>query len=64
MEAQALFDFKARSSREVNFKKGDTILLYKQVSNDWWRGSVKGVEGLIPDKYIILRIRYDSSRRR
>ena len=47
LEAHALYDFKARSSREVNFRKGDTILLYRQVSNDWWRGSVDGREGLI-----------------
>jgi hypothetical protein len=58
LEAHALYDFKARSSREVNFHKGDTILLYKQVSNDWWRGAVEGREGLIPDKYIMLKIRY------
>ena len=57
LEAHALYDFKARSSREVNFRKGDTILLYRQVSNDWWRGSVDGREGLIPDKYIMLKIR-------
>ena len=31
LEAHALYDFKARSSREVNFRKGDTILLYRQV---------------------------------
>ena len=29
-----------------------------QVSGDWWRGSVAGREGLIPDKYILLKIRY------
>ena len=58
LEAQALYDFKARSSREVNFHKGETIILYKQVSNDWWRGSVNGREGLIQDKYIMLKIRF------
>ena len=52
-----MYDFKARSSREVNFLKGDSIILYKQVSNDWWRGAVNGREGLIPDKYIMLKIR-------
>ncbi|XP_059099709.1 SLIT-ROBO Rho GTPase-activating protein 1-like isoform X3 [Tigriopus californicus] len=57
LEALAVYDFKARSSREVTFHKGDTIQLFKQVSNDWWRGRVKGQEGLIPDKYIILKIR-------
>ena len=32
LEAQAQYDFSARSSREVSFKKGDTILLYAQVT--------------------------------
>ena len=58
MEAQALYDFNARSAREVNFHKGDTLVLFKQVSNDWWKGSVRGQEGLIPDKYIMLKMRY------
>ena len=56
--AQALYDFNARSSREVDFRKGDSISLFKQVSGDWWRGSVNGKDGLIPDKYIMLTMRY------
>lgn len=52
-----MYDFSARSNREVNFHKGDTIILYKQVSNDWWKGSVRGHEGLIPDKYIMLKMK-------
>ena len=28
-----------------------------QVSSDWWRGNIGGKEGLIPDKYILLKIR-------
>ena len=31
LEAQAQYDFTARSSREVSFKKGDTIILFAQV---------------------------------
>ncbi|XP_035212745.1 SLIT-ROBO Rho GTPase-activating protein 1-like isoform X2 [Stegodyphus dumicola] len=57
MEAVAQFDFNARSQRELSFKKGDTLLLHNQVSNDWWKGSFLGREGLIPDKYILLKIR-------
>ena len=57
LEAQALYDFNARSAREINFHKGDTLTLFKQVSNDWWKGSVRGQEGLIPDKYIMLKMR-------
>ncbi|XP_049830329.1 SLIT-ROBO Rho GTPase-activating protein 1-like isoform X2 [Schistocerca gregaria] len=57
MEATAQFDFMARSDRELSFKKGDHLVLFSQVSNDWWRGSIDGREGLVPDKYILLKIR-------
>ncbi|XP_023705851.2 SLIT-ROBO Rho GTPase-activating protein 1 isoform X2 [Cryptotermes secundus] len=57
LEATAQFDFMARSERELSFKKGDNVILFSQVSNDWWRGSVNGQEGLIPDKYIMLKIK-------
>ena len=33
LEAHAQYDFTARSSREVSFRKGDTILLYAQVTH-------------------------------
>ncbi|CAG9864812.1 unnamed protein product [Phyllotreta striolata] len=59
IEATAQFDFIARSDRELSLKRGDSITLYSQVSNDWWRGTVKGQEGLIPDKYISLKIKDD-----
>uniref|UniRef100_A0A8D8VAM9 SLIT-ROBO Rho GTPase-activating protein 1 n=1 Tax=Cacopsylla melanoneura TaxID=428564 RepID=A0A8D8VAM9_9HEMI len=57
LEATAQFEFLARSERELSLKKGDHITLFSQVSNDWWRGSVHGHEGLIPDKYIMLKIK-------
>ncbi|KAK3933383.1 SLIT-ROBO Rho GTPase-activating protein 1 [Frankliniella fusca] len=58
LEATAQFDFLARSDRELSFKKGDHLQLFTQVSNDWWRGrGARGVEGLIPDKYILLKIK-------
>ncbi|XP_017791458.1 PREDICTED: SLIT-ROBO Rho GTPase-activating protein 1-like isoform X1 [Habropoda laboriosa] len=57
LEATAQFDFNARSERELSFKKGDTLTLYTQVSNDWWRGALAGKEGLIPDKYIMIKIK-------
>lgn len=57
LEATAQFDFNARSERELSFKKGDTLTLYTQVSNDWWRGALAGREGLIPDKYIMIKMK-------
>ncbi|KAK9758819.1 Variant SH3 domain [Popillia japonica] len=59
MEATAQFDFIARSERELSLRKGDTVTLYSQVSNDWWKGAVNGSEGLIPDKYISLKMKDD-----
>ncbi|XP_053963140.1 SLIT-ROBO Rho GTPase-activating protein 1-like isoform X2 [Anastrepha ludens] len=57
LEATVQFDFKARSNRELSIRKGDIVILRKQVSNDWWHGALNGREGLIPDKYISLRIK-------
>lgn len=58
MEATAQFDFNARSERELSLRKGDLVTLRKQVSNDWWQGTVRGKDGLVPDKYISLKIKY------
>ncbi|KAL0278858.1 UNVERIFIED_CONTAM: hypothetical protein PYX00_000549 [Menopon gallinae] len=57
LEATVQFDFIARSDRELSLKKGDQVTLFTQVSNDWWRGNVNGQEGLIPDKYILLKMK-------
>jgi len=51
-EAIAQYDFTARTERELSFKKGDVLVLYHQVSPDWWEGHIAGKDGLIPDKYI------------
>lgn len=57
LEATAQFDFVARSDRELSLRKGEHVTLYTQVSNDWWRGSVNSKEGLIPDKYILIKMK-------
>ncbi|XP_055705552.1 SLIT-ROBO Rho GTPase-activating protein 1-like isoform X2 [Phlebotomus papatasi] len=57
LEATVQFDFTARSNRELNLRKGETVILRKQVSNDWWQGTANGKEGLVPDKYISLKIK-------
>ncbi|KAL1129740.1 hypothetical protein AAG570_012684 [Ranatra chinensis] len=57
VEATAQFDFTARSDRELSLAKGDAVTLYNQVSCDWWRGAVSGKEGLVPDKYISIKIK-------
>ena len=55
IEAAALYDFEGRKGRELSFKKHDTLLLYRRVSQDWWEGLYQGKKGLIPDRYITLK---------
>jgi len=53
-----VYDFEARTSRELSFRKGDILFLFEKVSADWWEGAtVASQKGLIPDKYIIVRHR-------
>ncbi|KAK4307148.1 hypothetical protein Pmani_021070, partial [Petrolisthes manimaculis] len=63
LEAIAQFDFLARSERELSFNKGDVLTLHSQLSSEWWRGSFQGKQGLIPDKYILLKIRDEDKDR-
>lgn len=54
-EVVAKFDYEGRSDRELSFKKGDTLLLYTQVSEDWWEGAHHGTEGLVPYEYVTMK---------
>ncbi|XP_043977839.1 SLIT-ROBO Rho GTPase-activating protein 3-like [Gambusia affinis] len=55
IEAIAKFDYVGRSSRELSFKKGASLLLYMRASEDWWEGRHNGVDGLIPHQYIVVQ---------
>ncbi|XP_076133240.1 rho GTPase-activating protein 4-like isoform X2 [Alosa pseudoharengus] len=52
LEAVALFNYTARSSTELSFRKGEHLLLHSKPSDEWWRGEANGIKGLIPHKYI------------
>ncbi|XP_074533345.1 SLIT-ROBO Rho GTPase-activating protein 1 isoform X2 [Halichoeres trimaculatus] len=55
MEAIAKFDYIGRSSRELSFKKGASLLLYQRASEDWWEGRHNGLDGLVPHQYIVVQ---------
>lgn len=57
MDAVALYDFVPRTPRELAFRRGDVLHIHFQVSSEWWRGSCRGQEGLIPDNFIMLNLR-------
>ena len=52
--AVAEFDFTSETSRALSFSAGDTLVLYSQASQDWWRGNKNGDDGLVPASYIKL----------
>ena len=51
-EAKALYNYTARSAKELSFKKGDIIQVYKRSNDDWWDGSLDGLDGYIPCAYV------------
>ena len=51
-DARALYNYKARSDKELSFKKGDIIQVFKRSNNDWWDGSLDGVDGFVPCAYV------------
>ncbi|XP_078485711.1 SLIT-ROBO Rho GTPase-activating protein 1-like isoform X2 [Ciona intestinalis] len=55
LEAMAKYDYKGRSDRELSFLKGDCVTLYHRASDDWWEGSFKGKDGLVPHAYIVVQ---------
>uniref|UniRef100_A0A671YLU7 SLIT-ROBO Rho GTPase-activating protein 1 n=1 Tax=Sparus aurata TaxID=8175 RepID=A0A671YLU7_SPAAU len=56
IEAIAKFDYVGRSSRELSFKKGASLLLYQRASEDWWEGRHNGIDGLVPHQYIVYQL--------
>uniref|UniRef100_A0A8C8VI57 Rho GTPase activating protein 4 n=1 Tax=Pelusios castaneus TaxID=367368 RepID=A0A8C8VI57_9SAUR len=52
--AVAQFSYTGRSAQELTFQRGDRIHLLAKASEDWWRGELGGVHGLVPHKYISL----------
>jgi len=52
--AIALHDFDAVEPGDLEFSKGDIIVIIKKSEkiNDWWTGRVRGREGLFPANYV------------
>nr|CAH8830714.1 unnamed protein product [Trichobilharzia regenti] len=55
--AVARADFTGSSERELSFRQGDEIYLYRQLSQHWWEGQLasdsQGTRGLIPHLYVV-----------
>uniref|UniRef100_A0A7M4FNS0 Neutrophil cytosolic factor 4 n=1 Tax=Crocodylus porosus TaxID=8502 RepID=A0A7M4FNS0_CROPO len=50
--AEALFDFSATNTLELNFKKGDLIYLLSRINKDWLEGTVYDATGIFPCAFV------------
>ncbi|XP_045310795.1 spectrin alpha chain, erythrocytic 1 isoform X2 [Leopardus geoffroyi] len=48
----ALYDFEARSNREVTMKKDDVLTLLSSINKDWWKVEAGDHQGFVPAVYV------------
>uniref|UniRef100_H0W5L2 Spectrin alpha chain, erythrocytic 1 n=1 Tax=Cavia porcellus TaxID=10141 RepID=H0W5L2_CAVPO len=48
----ALYDFQARSPREVTMKKNDILTLLSSINKDWWKVEADDHQGFIPSNHV------------
>ncbi|XP_077012693.1 spectrin alpha chain, erythrocytic 1 [Tamandua tetradactyla] len=48
----ALYDFQARSPREVTMKKDDVLILLSSINKDWWKVEADDQQGFVPAVYV------------
>ncbi|XP_077158334.1 sorbin and SH3 domain-containing protein 2 isoform X34 [Paroedura picta] len=52
LPAKAVYDFKAQTSKELSFKKGDTVYILRKVDQNWYEGEHYGRVGIFPISYV------------
>ncbi|XP_017837067.1 sorbin and SH3 domain-containing protein 1 isoform X8 [Drosophila busckii] len=58
--ARALYNFQGQSSKELSFRKGDTIYIRRQIDANWYEGEHNAMIGLLPASYVEI-IRRDGA---
>ncbi|XP_078509176.1 E3 ubiquitin-protein ligase SH3RF2 isoform X2 [Lissotriton helveticus] len=46
--ARALHGYRGHSPNELQFNKGDIVLLQRQLDDNWYQGAVNGITGIFP----------------
>nr|XP_058905312.1 sorbin and SH3 domain-containing protein 2 isoform X7 [Kogia breviceps] len=52
LPAKAVYDFKAQTSKELSFKKGDTVYILRRIDQNWYEGEHHGRVGIFPISYV------------
>ncbi|XP_049837601.1 E3 ubiquitin-protein ligase SH3RF2 isoform X1 [Schistocerca gregaria] len=50
--AKALYDYRSQEKGDLNFKKGDIIILRKRIDSNWYFGENGGCTGVFPLSYV------------
>lgn len=52
-QAEALYDYHSGDAGDLDFERGESVLVLEYVNADWWRGSNgAGREGIFPSNYV------------
>ncbi|XP_063976863.1 uncharacterized protein LOC135162389 isoform X5 [Diachasmimorpha longicaudata] len=60
--ARALYNFVGQTSRELSFRRGDIILIRRQIDKNWYEGEHNAMIGLFPLNYVEQILPYDGTR--
>nr|XP_020853499.1 LOW QUALITY PROTEIN: E3 ubiquitin-protein ligase SH3RF1 [Phascolarctos cinereus] len=50
--AKALYNYEGKEPGDLNFTKGDIIILRRQVDENWYHGEVNGIHGFFPTNFV------------
>ncbi|XP_044537612.1 E3 ubiquitin-protein ligase SH3RF1 [Gracilinanus agilis] len=50
--AKALYNYEGKEPGDLNFSKGDIIILRRQVDENWYHGEVNGIHGFFPTNFV------------
>ncbi|XP_046578751.1 E3 ubiquitin-protein ligase SH3RF1-like isoform X2 [Haliotis rubra] len=50
--AKALYNYEAKESGDLSFKKNDVVILRKQIDDNWFHGELNGQHGFFPVNYV------------
>lgn len=48
-----MYDFRGESDDELTFSRGEMIRVIDAVSDEWWRGELRGQTGIFPTNYVV-----------
>ncbi|KAK4705604.1 hypothetical protein P7C70_g596, partial [Phenoliferia sp. Uapishka_3] len=52
--ATASYDYAGAEADDLSFSEGDKITVVEKVSDDWWKGELRGHTGLFPSSYVAM----------